>query len=226
MKLVYVVTEGQTETNFVKRVLCPYFCTFDKNLIPITVATSSDQRKNKMYSGGMSRFEKAHTTIARCLALTKKQDIFVTTMFDFYRLPKDTPGMSSIEKLNSPYDKVAAIENAMQEYERINRPVYIPYVQLHEFEALLFADLKALAEVRFDVPAQQMQILENCLLKIKNPELINNGEETAPSKRIMECIPHYNKVTDGVSALELVGVEKLRESCTHFSSWIGKIEAL
>ena len=51
MKRIYVVTEGQSETNFVNRVLSPFFLTLNKILIPTTVLTKADENKGKMYKG-------------------------------------------------------------------------------------------------------------------------------------------------------------------------------
>lgn len=56
------------------------------------------------------------------------------------------------------------------------------------------------------------------------PELINNGLETAPSKRILHVIPDYDKVTAGVDSLRQVGIEKLMAKCSHFAEWVGKME--
>lgn len=56
------------------------------------------------------------------------------------------------------------------------------------------------------------------------PELIDNGRETAPSKRILQVILDYDKVTAGVDSLKLVGIEKLMAKCSHFAEWAGKME--
>lgn len=58
------------------------------------------------------------------------------------------------------------------------------------------------------------------------PELINNGLETAPSKRILHVIPDYDKVTAGVDSLKQVGIEKLMAKCSHFAEWVGKMEGM
>ena len=51
MKRIYVVTEGQSETNFVNRVLNPFFLQLNKNLIPTTVLTKVDEKKGKVHKG-------------------------------------------------------------------------------------------------------------------------------------------------------------------------------
>ena len=223
VKRVYVVTEGQSETNFVNKVLVPYFVDYEKLLIPTTVLTKSDEQKGRMYKGGMRSYAKAHLTIKRNLSLVKDSDTFVTTMFDFYALPTDTPGYQDMASLTDPYKKILGIEKAMFDSEKLTKPVYIPYIQLHEFEALLFSNLDILADAYFEY---DITPLKTCLAEKQNPELINNGAETAPSKRIIKCIPDYDKVTMGVSVLEKIGVDTLCKTCKHFSEWIGKIKKL
>ena len=223
VKRIYVVTEGQTETNFVNRVLSPYFCEKETILIPTTILTKADEQKGKMYKGGMLNYAKARTTIKKDLSYTKEKDVYVTTMFDLYALPNDTPGKSETDKISDPYDKVVCIENAMYDFEKLDKPIFRPYIQLHEFEALLFANLDLLADEYFEY---DIQPLRDCLEKKKNPELINDGSETAPSKRIYNCIPDYDKVTAGVSVLEKIGLDALCKSCKHFSEWIEWIKSI
>lgn len=225
VKRIFVVCEGQTEVNFVKRLLTPYFVSQTKIFIPVTVLTKRDNRQGKMYKGGMSSFAKAHITIEKTLANLKDKDTFVTTMFDFYKLPSDTPGMDKMTDINDSYEKVELLENEIRTFDikRLTFDAYFPYIQLHEFESFLFADLDRLAEAYFDY---NIESLRECSIKIKNPELINNGEDTAPSKRILSCIPDYDKVVTGISILEKIGIKRLKEVCKHFSEWIKKLEQL
>lgn len=224
MKRIYCVTEGQTETNFVKRILSPYFSSFDTIILPATVITSIDKRGGRMYKGGMLTYQKAELTIHNCLNYTKKdKNVFVTTMFDYYRLPKDTPGFSDAHKRQDPYRAVDVIETEMCKHENLERNVFFPYIQLHEFEALIFSNLSGLAEKYFDC---NIQPLIKCLEIIKNPELINNGCETAPSKRILKCIPHFDKATTGIDVLAMIALDDIRSHCSHFNDWICKLENL
>lgn len=68
-----------------------------------------------------------------------------TTMFDLYALPDDFPGYETAKAIGEPYVRVAALETAFA--EAINDGRFIPYIQLHEFEALLFAALTILQSV-------------------------------------------------------------------------------
>lgn len=66
----------------------------------------------------------------------------------------------------------------------------------------------------------------SALVKEKNPELINDGPETAPSKRIERLIPEYDKVIAGKQIAREIGIETLREKCRHFGEWLSRLEGL
>lgn len=224
MKKIFVVTEGKSETNFVNQVLAPYFLSFDKVLIPTNVLTKKDDGKGKMYKGGLSRFSQADKTIKPNIKNAERNsDTFVTTMFDYYGLPKDTPGITEANQKTDSYEKVECIEKAMQIYENPSKPIYFPYIQLHEFEALIFSDIHKLEEEYFDY---NLKPLKDCLQQNSNPELIDNGIETSPSKRILSCICTYDKATAGVAVLGKIGIENLCRKCHHFSTWIEKLKSL
>lgn len=58
-------------------------------------------------------------------------------MFDFYRLPIDVPGVVNAEKVSDPYGKVEFIEREIQKAEGYHKEFFFPYIELHEFEAML-----------------------------------------------------------------------------------------
>lgn len=220
MKKIFVVTEGQSETNFVKRVVAPYFA--DKCiLIPNTVVTKVDHRKGKTYKGGVGNYEQIRSTLSKTLAnLSKDKDSYVTTMFDFYRLPLDVPGVLEAKKVVDLYEKVALIEREIREKEKVDEKFFFPYIALHEFEAMLFSDITKLEEVYFE---NDLTALKKCIEIQGNPELINDGSETSPSKRIIHCIKSYDKANVGVDVLGRIGVEGIAEKCSHFSAWLRQI---
>lgn len=221
MKKIFVVTEGQSETNFVNRVMIPYFagrCT----LIPNTVITKTDSRNGKMYKGGIANYGQIRNTLLKTLAIaSKRNDSYVTTMFDFYRLPTDVPGVLDAGKINNPYEKVEYIERKILEKEGCAGKFFFPYIELHEFEAMLFSNVEKLEEAYFEY---DLTALKECVKIQNNPELINNGAKTAPSKRILDCINCFDKANVGVDVLEKIGIENIRAKCSHFSEWIKRIE--
>lgn len=221
MKKVFVVTEGQSETNFVNRVMAPYFagrCI----LIPNTVVTKVDGRAGKIYKGGVANYAQMRNTLLKTLACaTKGKDSYVTTMFDFYRLPVDVPGVADAEKIKDTYEKVRFIENEVGKAEEYSRKFFFPYIELHEFEAMLFTDITKLGEAYFE---EDITALKECAKLQMNPELINDGAETAPSKRILNCISCFDKANVGVDVLERIGIENISGKCRHFAEWIKRIE--
>lgn len=225
MKTIHVICEGQTEAKFVMEILWPQFDYSDYIFVPEILLTKNDIRKGKMYKGGISTFKKAENSIRKALNSAKgKKDMFVTTMFDFYGLPQDTPGMDECKKLSDAYKKVELIEDSIK-VGFYDAPSFLPYIQLHEFETLLFADLDILKETYFDNPAD-FDELYTCVTEFNNIELINGGTETAPSKRLKKCIPHYDKTVLGIAALKKVRFDTMREKCRHFDDWVHKIESL
>jgi len=68
-------------------------------------------------------------------------------------------------------------------------------IVLHEFEGLLFSDVNA-----FDGIAYSSQLLElkNIRRREAPPEHINDKYETVPSRRIIDQIPDYSKIMNGV----------------------------
>lgn len=57
-----------------------------------------------------------------------------------------------------------------------------------------------------------------------SPEHINNSVETAPSKRIINTIPDYAKIKDGIIVSTEIGINKMLSECKHFAKWIEKIK--
>ena len=101
---------------------------------------------------------------------------------------------------------------------------FVPFVTMHEFEALLFSDCKAFAR------ALENPGLAEPLLGIRgqfmSPEHINDGRETAPSKRILALHPRYAKVAEGAMAAKEVTLARMIEQCRHFADWLHQLETL
>ena len=69
---------------------------------------------------------------------------------------------------------------------------FIPYIQLHEFEGLLFSDVSAFLN-SFEESEFDYAELQATAEAFQSPELINNSPETAPSKRLIAAIPDYKR---------------------------------
>ncbi len=205
-RLVFIV-EGDTEVAFVHTLLIPYFLSLGY-LIPMTAQTIlTNRKKNK--KGGVINYEYLKNDLERVFS---QGNVLVTTLFDFFRLPTNFPNYST----NAA--QIAAIEEGM--YQDINSPYFIPYIQQYEMETLFFSDLKAF-ELSVDTEAQ-LRELQEIVQEYPNPEDINGGPETAPSKRL-EKIFHYKKSVDAAFILDELEVDIIRAKCPRFDQWIQQL---
>jgi Domain of unknown function (DUF4276) len=220
-----ITTEGQTEMEFAKRYLAEHLENFGVIVDARPVMTSKN--KFKKYRGGLLDYNRAKSDIFNWIKEEgKNQGVFFSTMFDLYALPNDFPNFEESLKYADPYQKVEFLEESL--FKDISVRSFIPYIQLHEFEALLLANPKNL-EIEYFERGKEIAELEKILAQNDhNPELINTGSETAPSKRIIKLIPEYegNKVTVGSVLAGYDGIEAQKQKCKHFGNWITKLEQL
>jgi len=211
-----ITTEGETELKFVKNTLAVYLSRFNIDVFGRSVQTSTGFR------GGMTTYDKAKRDIRAWLSQNASGEWKFTTMFDLYGLPKDFPGYEDALKKNAPYEKVRVLEEAFG--KDIDDYRFIPYIQLHEFEALIFA---APDKLTLEFPDKEVAIQNLVeLSRGGNPELIDDHPDTAPSKRIIKEIKAYekNKSTSGPNVVESIGILNLKEKCRHFGEWVTKLE--
>jgi Domain of unknown function (DUF4276) len=221
MTRVNFIVEWHTEEDFVNRVLIPYLSIHGVYASARRVQTS--RHGNKIYRGGLLNYKQAKNDILRWLS--HDRNAFVTTMFDLYALPEDFPGIELAQSTTDIYERVAAIENALS--ADINQDKFLPYIQLHEFEALLFSGPEVVDEwMGLFGQSGRKGSLDAILGSVKSPEHIDQGRQTAPSKRLKSIYAAYDKVFIGSGACQEIGIQKMRNSCEHFSSWIGKILGL
>ena len=145
----------------------------------------------------------------------------VTTMIDFYGLAgKGFPGWDDRPK-ETCYRQVEYVETALARY--VDHPRFLPYLALHEFEAMLFVDLAAILHEFPENPREQLQQLAEVKAQFDSPEEINH--EHPPSKRLREIVGTYNK-SFGALITVTIGLSAIRAVCPHFDAWLQKIEAL
>jgi hypothetical protein len=58
-----------------------------------------------------------------------------------------------------------------------------------------------------------------------SPELIDDGPTTAPSKRILNIFPNYQKTIDGPLVIADAGLESIRLCCPHANEWLTEVES-
>ncbi|MGO9271928.1 MAG: DUF4276 family protein [Terriglobia bacterium] len=220
MKRVWVVVEGQTEEAFINQVLAPVLWPRAVYLTPLMLGAPG-------HKGG-------HTTYARVkkdivVQLKQDREAYCSTMLDFYGLGKGFPGMPLPASLPN-IEKVVRIEQAVMQDIVADVPDlrpdvrFLPYLQLHEYEGLLFSDPEAFAEgISQEHLAGQFRAIRD---QFPTPEDIDDDPSTAPSKRVLKLYPSYSKRLDGPRVAQGVGIETMRRECPHFRAWIERLEAL
>jgi hypothetical protein len=209
-----VLCEGRTEMLFVEQVLRPHLSVYRVYARPQYLVGEH---------GGIVPFDKLRAAHQRLVGKMRAHQ-FLTTMVDLYAL-REFPG-DERRPGEAPMDRVARIESAMK--ERLPSPQFLPYVQLHEFEALVFVDLDALPP---EFPGEDLaEVLRSLRTEVQTlaPEEIDDSPRTAPSKRLIRGIPGYEalKATAGAKIAGRIGLERLRQACPHFAAWLGQLEGL
>ena len=211
MKRLYIIVEGQTEEEFVKTMIAPYMRQSDIfDVTPILIRTS------RMGRGGFVSYQHLKNDVMRLLA-SAKQDFIVSMFVDFFRCP-EVPGKERWSTKEYHLEKIEEMEKCIA--EDINDSRFIPYIQLHEFEALLFSSNEGFEAYFTDEQNDQIQKIID---SYDNPEDINSSPENAPSKRILVIKDDYDKVLEGnLIALE-IGFQKMLDKCPRFEAWISKL---
>ncbi|CAC9589220.1 hypothetical protein BHECKSOX_934 [Bathymodiolus heckerae thiotrophic gill symbiont] len=196
MVRLLISVEGHSEYKFVEEVVVPYLSGFD-----IFVQT-----QNMKGNIGLDRVG------SKLNALIYSYD-FVTTLYDFYGFQK--------RHLIDGETKESLEEKIKNRIKKDQRQKIIPYIQMYEFEALLFSDAEKMAT---GLNTNQDWI-NKILVNFNNIEKINNSKDAAPSKRI-EKNARYIKTTHAPNILNNIGLAEIRKKCTGFDAWITRLENL
>ncbi|MGO8757401.1 MAG: DUF4276 family protein [Terracidiphilus sp.] len=217
MRLHFVV-EGQTEETFVRDILAPEFGAHRIYCDAHRITTG--RRKGVVYRGGLIDYLHLRKDLDLWMRQDGAQDSWFTTMVDFYQLPPEFPGFEESKNWSDPYQRVSFLESKLK--EDIDYWRFIPYVQLHEFESLLFADPSSFSLAFPDIGAG-VTTLQEIRDRVGNPELIDEGLDTHPSKQICRVVPQYAKASAGPLIAKQIGLPTLRQECQHFAEWISII---
>lgn len=222
MTRLYVLVEGQTEEEFAKNILSPHLLERKIYAYPIIVETSRDSFGRKRRGGG--DWNKWLRDLKRLTGQHPGPDVRFTTLFDLYGLPKHFPGLEQHAGEKDTTRRAGLLEGSM--FQAVNDWRLIPYLQRHEFEALVLASIEPLAGLLED-PGELEGITKlRALVKQVPPEEINDGETTAPSKRLESHIASYRKTVHGPLAVEGAGLGALRGACPRFDAWVSKLEQI
>lgn len=213
-----VLVEGQTEEVAVKRVLDPALWGFNITLIP-TIVTTKRVAAGPNHKGGMGSWSKVSTDLR--LLTRDTNAAAITTMFDYYGLPSDAPGMANRPNADA-YQRVKHVEAAID--ASVSDQRFRSSLVLHEFEALLYSEPAVCGTVMMQ-PAVEA-VMRTALQQSGGPELVNDSANTAPSKRLLAAHPTYSKTLDGPNALLAIGLPAVRAACPHFDEWVTWLESL
>ncbi len=217
---LYLTVEGETELKFAKETLAPHLAQFEVEVRPRMVLTNRKLGKR----GGALHFQRFKRDTTHLMRDDANRETRFSTMMDLYALPADYPGWAEAEKKAKPVDRVLELERALAGELADSR--FIPFLQLHEFEAFLYCDLNQLLS-RIEDSEKAIAQLQQEVAHL-NPEDINEGATTAPSKRLINHLPRYEhlKVRVGAPAASAIGLPVLREKCPHFGQWLTRLENL
>lgn len=220
MSRVHILVEGQTEETFTRDVIVPHLLDFDVYL-NYTILKTKRVADAPDYAGGVSSYPRFKNDITRLLRDTDV--VAVTTFLDFYALPTDFPGRDSMPP-GDCFSRVDYVEN--QILQDINHHKFIPFLALHEFEALLFVAPETIVEA-LPQPVNALAELTAIKNSFDSPEEINDSPLTAPSKRLIEIFGgSYQKTLHGPLIAHDIGLARIRQECSHFNEWLTRLEKL
>lgn len=215
---VYLVVEGATEQLFVERVLASYCAAHGVYLHPTQVPKKGEK-------GGDVRFARVKTCVGNFLK--QRGDTRVGTFFDYYGLKewpllddvRSAQGLSAAEIATRLND--SAMTELCREFPELNvANRFVPFLAVHEFEALLFSDTTILASsLGIDVA-----LADEVLRKYKSPESINTRPDKIPSRQIEKWLNgRYIKTVQGISTADKIGIDKMRTACPNFDDWLNRL---
>lgn len=197
-----IAVEGETEEAFVKKVLADYLRPLDIEATPILL-------------GGNINVER----LAGIMANLYWNFDRVTSLVDFYGFRgKESDAVDQLEQ--RVFDRINTRIRRSWDQSRV-----FPYVQMHEFEGLLFTDVESFAIVPNATP-EIIETLGSIRSGFATPEDINDSSETAPSKRIESVLRRYDKVLHGPGVIAAIGLDAIREQCPRFNEWLSRLESL
>lgn len=192
MARLLVHVEGQTEESFVNEVLRNHLVSKGYYSVEARIVGNARLRERR---GGIRAWPSVRRDILN--HLRADQTCIATTMVDYYGLPQTWPGRERSSTLRTVEQKAGCVQDAIRQNvaaemgDRFDSDRFVPFVVMHEFEGLLFSDCAAFSQGIYRPD------LEPHLQKIRNgfptPEEINDSPDTAPSKRVKNLVPGYEK---------------------------------
>lgn len=221
MKHLYIVVEGETESEFIKQLVIPYF--ESQGIItliqPIIIKKSGGGH-------GYDNIEHLKNTIEPLLYY--KNEPIITTFIDHYGINsvRKLPNYEVCSQKQETEERIKCMEENL--FEVINSiknyPLFIPNITRHEIETLFLSNPKE----GFDWQPDKIkeEVIELCN-DFESVEDINHTLENSPSKRLERIYKannqKYVKPKDGIEIAYLTGIETILEKCPRFKNWLDKL---
>lgn len=224
MKRLYLTVEGQTEAAFVRDVLTPHLANFNVLVHPPRLTGLHKRRVGKIPGGGLlGTFQHALFDMKTWTKEDKSPEARFSMMVDLYHLPRDFPGYEKSMERASGWEQAEVLERELSAV--MNDERFLPYLQVHEFEALVLTEPLRL-RMLYEVTDARIKILDSGCGKFSSPEEINHGQHTHPKSRIQQVIPEYDENIAGPLLAQDIGLIRIATVCPHFGGWLRRLESL
>lgn len=193
-----ISVEGPTEREFVSRVLGPHLSQFNIWVKAVDM-------------GGNVSLDKIRGILPALLGDFDR----VSTLYDFY-------GFKRRSGLTVDGLQTAILEQVAED----RRHRLIPYVQLYEFEALLFA-VPEDTVAALSGSANHLSSMREAVNSCGSPEAVNNSPQTSPSHRLLSLFGSaFDKKLHGPQIILSAGLPAVRAKCPRFDSWVASLQQL
>lgn len=216
---IVAIVEGRTEQIFIRDIVSLYLAGKSIYITPIIVSKPGQK-------GGDVKFARIKNDIG--LHLKQRHDTYLTLFVDYYGIKGDWPGLKEAKQQTTPGAKAERVNRATK--DRVNTLFsdygserrFIPYIAMHEFEAMLFSEPQKLA-ARLQVPKSD---IDKILTECGEAENIDDSPTSSPSKRLENLSSRFKKTSTGIDIAKAIGLVKIRERCPIFNKWLTEIECI
>lgn len=205
-----ISVEGPTEYEFCQEVIRPHLQAFGVWAESKIVVTKRNIAGPNAKGGSVS----LDRVIAEVKPLLHSFDQ-VTTFYDYYGFRGRDPG----ESADTLCHRIAA---------RLGQPSHLlPYVQVYEFEALLFSSPETVGDFLGCRPVATK--MAEAVAACGSAEQVNDSPVTAPSRRMEQAFAdhlgqRYDKKYHGPLLLMEMGLPVIRAACPRFNGWLAQLE--
>ena len=192
MRRVYIICEGQTEENFIKEVLAPYF---DPQIVAIQPLLVDKK------GGALFDYYALNTNFPGHNQLNASWDIYKKVAHLEIEFGNDI----NSNLPNTPNDR----------FIPYIQPHEFKSLLFSDINEIVKADPE------WNQREALISSLSEIVNKYPNPEEINNSPDTSPSHRLIKILnlPEYRKVLHGTAIAKNIGIENIRQKCKHFDEW-------